>query len=264
MISPPVHEQAALFALDALPEEERREFLKKVAGDESLAALVAELRDAAALIACDAPACPLPDGAKTRLMARITAERLRSSSPQNGASARRNPAARTKSTGLAALLPWGLAAGFAIFAGILWGERGSDRAAIESEIATQREVSQGLFARVAELETVLAARDSEVARLRGTPPLLASIVWDATAQQGVLKVRGLPAVPDGSDYQLWLIEPGGDTPVSAGVVPIDPDGSANLPFTTETPLGSNPVFFISIEPKGGSPTPEGEVVFGEM
>nr|WP_280463824.1 anti-sigma factor [Nocardia carnea] len=71
----------------------------------------------------------------------------------------------------------------------------------------------------------------------------------------------VPAPPDGSDYQLWLIDATG-VPQPAGVLPELP--AANAPYITE--FSGSGQLAVTIEPDGGSPaptsTPLGAVTLG--
>ncbi len=44
----------------------------------------------------------------------------------------------------------------------------------------------------------------------------------------VFTAAGLPALPEGRVYQLWVIPPGATAPISAGLVPVDSSGGARM------------------------------------
>ncbi|MFD4406854.1 anti-sigma factor domain-containing protein [Nocardia sp. NPDC058499] len=71
----------------------------------------------------------------------------------------------------------------------------------------------------------------------------------------------VPAPPDGSDYQLWLIDATG-VPQPAGVLPELP--AADAPYITE--FSGSEQLAVTLEPDGGSPaptsTPLGAVTLG--
>jgi anti-sigma-K factor RskA len=267
--------QAALYALDALPSEERAEFLKAVAADPVLALEVAEMRDAAAMIAFAAPLVEPPSGLKDRVLARIAAE-----TPVGPPAAVVQEA--SSGPGLASLIPWAMAAGFAIFAGVLWN--GNQR--LEStarELANQRQVAAGLYDQVASLERQLSERGEALTKLRATvadleernrlagiqvatltskldASYLASLVWDKDSQEGILNVRRLPNSGEGKDYQLWVIDPKLSAPVSAGVFQVNEDGSATVKFAPIQPVTDATTFAVTLERTGGVPKAEGPVV----
>jgi anti-sigma-K factor RskA len=64
----------------------------------------------------------------------------------------------------------------------------------------------------------------------------------------------------GKDYQMWVIDPKYPTPVSAGVFPAGRAGVVNLPFKADKPITSADKFAVSVERKGGSPTPTKEQI----
>jgi len=278
MISEALNEQAALYALDALQGDERLAFLKSLAADSELAGLVAEYRDASAWVAHSAREVTPPSELKRRILALASRERVTPPSPLMMLA---RPV-KNSQDGLQPLIPWALAAGFAIFAGILWGNSKQSNADT-SQLARQREIVTGLFARVAELEgnaesreRALASMVEEVRILQETNRLadvqldilsskldasgLASVVWDPASQQGVLQVLRLPEPGAGQDYQLWVIGPDRQLPVSAGIFRVNPDGSATVNFAPAQPVPSATTFAVTLEKAGGVLEPEGPVV----
>lgn len=278
MISEALHEQAALYALDALQGDERAAFLKSLAADSELAELVADYRDASAWVAHSAQEVAPPSELKERILALASSERATPPSPLKK-SAR---PVKNSQPGLQSLIPWALAAGFAIFAGILWGNS-KQLEADASDLARQREIATGLFARVAELEGTMESRDRELASMADAARILqetnrladvqlatlssklnasylASVVWDSASQEGVLQVRWLPEQGAGQDYQLWVIEPDRPLPVSAGIFRVNPDGSATVHFAPAQPVPRATTFAVTLEKAGGVQEPEGPIV----
>jgi anti-sigma-K factor RskA len=97
--------------------------------------------------------------------------------------------------------------------------------------------------------------------LGNSPAALAVAVWDPTREQGVLAVSKLPALASEKDYQLWVIDKQYPSPVSAGVFVVDPvTGEAHIVFRADKPVKSIAKFAVSLERKGGSPSPEGPIV----
>ncbi len=277
MISEALHEQASLYVLDALQGDERTSFLKSVAADSELAELVAEYRDASAWVALSAQEVTPPPALKGRILVSASSEKL---PPAPSTMIRRLE--NNSQSGLQSLIPWALAAGFAIFAGILWGASKQSDADV-AELARQREIVTGLFTRVAELEGAVETRDREIAAmaeevrvLQETNHLadvqlatlssklnasyLASVVWDPASQEGVLQVRRLPELGTGQDYQLWVIEPDRPLPVSAGIFHVNPDGSATVHFAPAQPVPRAMTFAVTLEKAGGAQEPEGPIV----
>jgi hypothetical protein len=97
--------------------------------------------------------------------------------------------------------------------------------------------------------------------LKNSPQALAVAVWDATKQEGVLKVEKLPALLATQDYQLWVVDPQYPNPVDGGVFTVDPQtGEARLVFKARQPVSAINAFAVTRERKGGVPKAEGPFV----
>jgi len=95
---------------------------------------------------------------------------------------------------------------------------------------------------------VLAGTDS-------APEAYGTIVLDPKDNKGVLAVTGLPALAQDRQYQLWLIRDGQRR--SGGVFSPDADGYGSLLLTVPVDFRDFQSFGVSIEPRGGSPSPTG-------
>jgi anti-sigma-K factor RskA len=113
---------------------------------------------------------------------------------------------------------------------------------------------------------------------RSVPPRLMSVMVNDRNLPGVLVEAGngndlhltiLPAAtgrqlqaPAGRVLQMWLVLPGGQRPVSVGLLPHEPGRQVVLPSPRARAV-PDALVEISIEPEGGSPsgTPGGAVVF---
>jgi len=78
--------------------------------------------------------------------------------------------------------------------------------------------------------------------------------FDLVSQQGSVDVQNLPPLANG-DYQFWLFDPRYITPVSGGVFSTDAQGHTQYQFRSSVPIAAVVAFAISIERKGGAPTP---------
>jgi len=92
------------------------------------------------------------------------------------------------------------------------------------------------------------------------PEATGLIVMSVDRSHGTLVVDRLQTLPEGQQYQLWLIQNG--QRVSGGVFSVDDDGYSAMWVHAPEPLGSYDSFGITIEPKGGSQYPTGEKVLG--
>lgn len=98
--------------------------------------------------------------------------------------------------------------------------------------------------------------------LGNSPEAVAIAVWNPLAQEGILTVEKLATLASDQDYQLWLIDPQYPSPVSGGIVSIDPvTGTGRANFRPSKPILQAAKFAISRERKGGAPSaPEGPIV----
>ena len=83
------------------------------------------------------------------------------------------------------------------------------------------------------------------------------VAWDPYQHRGVVAIQNLPAPPAGHDYQLWVLDPGAQAPISAGLMP----GAGPFPFAVKPVSTPSPGFAISLEPGGGRPEPTGPILF---
>jgi anti-sigma-K factor RskA len=96
--------------------------------------------------------------------------------------------------------------------------------------------------------------------LKGTqaePNAQGQLIANPASQSAVLVVTGLPPLEPGKTYQVWLIA---DAPVSAGLLTVDASGQGVLIITSTESIGSFKSLGISVEPKGGSLQPTGDIV----
>lgn len=85
-----------------------------------------------------------------------------------------------------------------------------------------------------------------------------TFVVDPGARQAQLVVTGLPALPEGQVYQLWLLE--GDVPISAGTFTVDANGQGRLEFNGLAWSPDYRTIAITAEQVGGSPGPTSDIV----
>ena len=129
-------------------------------------------------------------------------------------------------------------------------------------------------ARIAELETaaarriagalqegagVLTADDVQTLELAGqpsAPDARGRLFW--TASEGaLLAATGLPPLPPGRIYQLWLIPEA--TPISAALLSVDAEGRAMATVTPSEGVTERVPAAVTLEPAGGAESPGGEV-----
>jgi anti-sigma-K factor RskA len=97
--------------------------------------------------------------------------------------------------------------------------------------------------------TTLEAKDASYASSK------IIVAWDPYRHQGVVALEDLPPPPAGRDYQLWVLDPGAEAPINAGLM------TGSRSFTVKPVSTPNPGFAISLEPGGGGPEPTGPILF---
>ncbi len=245
---------AAEYALDALDPEAARAFEALLATDPELQALTDHLRKAAAALAHDAPLHLPPPELRERILSRIRAEaQATMSTPTTSSTPTPPTTAPAPSRSGFDLLPWALAAGFAITTAALWMERSQlqqERVALLNEAHELRERDTLSKVKIATLS----------AQVETYAKASAVIVWDAEKQRGVIKLANVPQPASGKEYQLWVIDPKYPKPVSGGLVPVNEEGLARVSFEPEKPISKADKFAISVEPAGGVPEATGPIV----
>jgi hypothetical protein len=81
------------------------------------------------------------------------------------------------------------------------------------------------------------------------------VAWDPYQHRGVVAAEDLPPASAGHDYQLWVLDPAEQAPVSAGIL------TGSRPFLVKPVSMPSPGFAVSLEPTGGSPLLTGPILF---
>lgn len=106
---------------------------------------------------------------------------------------------------------------------------------------------------------LLASPDAQMAKLAGTdvaPAAQAMLAYDKSGH-AMLMAKGLPAAPEGKGYQLWYIM--GGKPMPGKMLTTDAVGNAILEDKIPTAALTGAIFAITLEPKGGMPSPTGAI-----
>ncbi len=91
------------------------------------------------------------------------------------------------------------------------------------------------------------------------PTSMATVYWDKQTKDVYLVVNNMPDPTAGKQYQLWAIVDG--IPVDAGVFTIE----KGVPLVTMKNIPKAQAFAITLENKGGSPSPLGQMyVLGKV
>ena len=128
------------------------------------------------------------------------------------------------------------------------------------EIASQYETASQRNQRLESDLSVLSSPDYQAIALVGTdvsPESAARVFWNPGAEQLYLSPGNLPEPPADRQYQLWAIVDG--NPVSAGVFEVAPDAASLQALSSQITQAS--AFAITLEPRGGSPSPTLEAMY---
>ncbi|GAB3821208.1 anti-sigma factor [Kribbella italica] len=241
MTTPDVHMLTGPYVLNALPEDERIGFEAHLADCPSCRSEVAELREAANKLGT-AVATPPPAALKARVLSEIAATRQlppivtdtdAELEPAEVATPLR--ARRTRRSMLALA-----AAALAVAA---TGGIAIDQYRDSQEVEQQNRDLAGL----------LAQPDARTARGAVAGGGSAAVVLSARQDRAIVLLRGLPKLPDGKTYQLWLMDKS-RTPHSAGLATPETTRLFTGGIKDKTALG------ITVENSPGAVTPTEPII----
>ena len=246
---PEPHTLAGAYAMDAVAGADKARFERHLASCPACARELAELREATARLAGAAAAEP-PAGLVQRVVASaVRTPQLpaapgpagrwrarRAAQPRRGAG--RRPAHPRQA--LRARLALALAAVFLAVA------------AASGVIAFTTEHQLGAAERHDhQIAQVLTAPDAVMLTARAQPRGTATVVMSHRYRSLVLTTAGLPPLPAGHRYQVWLMGPSGDR--SAGLLPA-PHGGMTSPVIAAG-LATGDWIGLTVAPAGGSSRP---------
>ena len=233
LLWPDMHSLSGAFALDALEgEAENDRFIRHMSRCPACASEVRGFREVATALAFAAAAEP-PPGLRDRVL--TAAARTRQLPPEVSTHARPR---RTR-----AWVPWlsGAVALASIALAVFFGL---------AQARTQQELNQAQAENQA-LNLVLSAPGVRVVSQATTKGGVATVVLAADRHQLVVFTNGLPALPSGQVYQLWLI--GKTKTVSAGLLP--PAQSGRTPAVLASGVVKGDTLGLTVEPAPGSAQP---------
>lgn len=261
-----LEEQAALHALGLLEGEERRAFEQELERNPEAQALLATALDTASNLALTVDQLQPPPTLRARVLAALPERTAQVETVRPGDS--RSTSANTVPF---RWVPWALAAGLAVAAGVLLQSNLTIRrefARIESEREAVRAELTAAVLKNSTIESELASltRTRQLDRLQiatlqaqvGTAPDASAVcAWDPETQQGILRVVNLPPPPADKDYQLWIVDPQYPVPVDGGVFTTAENGEIRYPFHPNQDVAEISLFAVSLEQKGGVPVSAG-------
>jgi len=233
-----LHSLSGAYALDALePGAERDRFTRHLSRCQSCAGEVRGFREVATAMAF-AAATEAPPGMRDRVLA--AAARTRQVPPEvAGGSHARPRRARSR----APWLPWlsGVVATASIAAAVIFGL---------AQAHTQDELNQ-VRAQNEAISLLLSSPQVTLLSKATTKGGVATVVLAAARHQLVVVTNGLPALPSGQVYQLWLI--GKTKTTSAGLLP--PAQTGKTPPVLASGVVKGDTLGLTVEPAGGSAQP---------
>jgi hypothetical protein len=252
-----LHTLTGAYALDALADgSELTRFSRHLSRCQSCASEVRGFREVATAMAFAATTDPPPE-MRDRVMAAVA--RTRQLPPEV-----RTHARPRRTRGTAPWIPWlsGAIAAAGIVVAVLFGFA---NAHAQHELNQARTQNQALAAAQARVEAELnqaRAHDQALAEILGAPHVtllsqgtskggVAVVVLDAAKRQLVVATSGLPALPPGKVYQLWLIGP--VRIVSAGLLPTAQNGVTSPVVATGIVKGDK--LGLTVEPAPGTKQP---------
>ena len=242
-MSEDIHALVGAYALDAVSDIERAAFDRHVRECASCAQELAELRETATRLSYVSAATP-PAGLKQAVLAEVARTRQvplgRGAAGSTGSKSRRGW--RGWVTAVAAAVVIAVGAG-AIGYAIANHQVGNDRARVTAAQATDAEISAIVSAPDARVKIATMDGGSQV-----------TVLVSDKLNKGVAVLSHMPALKPDQSYQLWVIH--GATPVSAGVMA----GGATNGTAIFTDVAGAGEFGVSLEPSGGSATPQQPLV----
>lgn len=264
-------ELLTLYALDALDAPDRRQLEEHLESCSDCRAELAEMRDAAGLLAHASTAAEPRAEIRERILNQVRSEaRTRQSSHEPA------PATSVTEFRRVSLSPWPnlmrLAAAIAFVAllvgvGVLWQRDTQSRQEVarlsqqlnqqNSELSREREA----LARQQEALEFLRSPGMKTMDLAGTQTAQAAratFVYDQKTGRGMLMTEGLPVAPPGMAYEVWFI-PKGQAPMPGKTFTVDTAGKAMMMDQMPAEARENAVVAITLEPEKGSAAPTGPI-----
>ena len=231
-----LHALSGVYALDALEDEsERDRFARHMGRCPSCASEVRGFSEVATALAFAAAAEP-PPGLRDRVLA--AAANTRQLPPEV------SPQARTRRTrSWTPWVPWlsGVVAVASIAVAVFFGL---------AQAHTQQELDQAR-AQAQAISLLLSSPQVTLLSKSTTKGGVATVVLAADRHQLVVFTSGLPSLPAGQVYQLWLI--GTTKTVSAGLLP--PAQAGRTPAVLASGVVKGDTLGLTVEPAPGSAQP---------
>jgi len=253
-------EDLALYALQALSEEEASAVRVHLKGCDVCRNEAAELSGDLALVALSAEERPLPEGAHERLMARIAADAK--ADGRDAAKPVVSIADAKPGRPIYSSIPWAAVAAMVVFAFALMMKIGDmDRELQQkSEQLAQQGAASSRAQRVLDVLTASSAQRVLLTAAKTKPAPSARAVYLAASGSLIFQANDLYPLPAGKAYELWVIPANGKAPIPAGLFRPDAAGSASV-ILPPLPAGvAAKAFGVTVERAEGSDTPTAPIL----
>jgi anti-sigma-K factor RskA len=260
-------ELLTLEALGALGASEKPALDEHLGTCSACRAELAELRDAAGLLAhASTPAEP-----RAEVRARILDEIRKDAKPASERSSTVVPfRPRTAASPWSSLMRVAAAIAFiALLVGVvvLWRRDARSQQEIarlsqqlnqqQEELARDRDALTRQGEALA-LFNMPGMKKMDLAGTQTAAAARATFVYDRDTGRAMLMTAGLPAAPPGMAYEVWFI-PKGHSPMPGKTFTVDASGHAMMMDQVPMEARDNAVVAITLEPTGGSPSPTGSI-----
>ncbi|MGC2552485.1 MAG: anti-sigma factor [Candidatus Sulfotelmatobacter sp.] len=238
-------EDLALYALDALSEEERAKLEQHLATCAACRLELEQLRTDTALLAMSAAGPRPPQRARQRLLEAVAREPRTAPVVQSSA--------RSAWWGW---LGWAATAAAIVFALSLWRENTSLHAMLASARSSEAESTRQLneLRRIAAPIIEPEAQRVTLVAVKTSPQPQGKAFYLRSRNSLVFLASNMPALPPQKAYELWLI-PAIGNPIPAGVFKPDAHGSASVVNPPLPPGTEAKAFAITVENQAGSEKP---------
>lgn len=246
-------EDLALYALNALEDEDRTKLEKHLASCAECRVELERLRGDGALLALSALGPKPPARARQRLLDPIAKEEA--ASPQRRAESAR--AGRTWS----GWLGWVAAAAMVVLAVLLWKEN----LALKQSLVAMSDQSAQTTKELEDLRRIAGpilspqAQRVTLVSVKAPPQPQGKAFYLRNRSSLVFVANNMPALPPQKAYELWLIPTQG-APIPAGVFKPDARGGATV-VNPPIPVGTQAkAFAITVESESGASAPTMPIV----
>jgi anti-sigma-K factor RskA len=250
-LRPDPHLLTGAYALDAVDDTERDRIRKHLASCPACAAEARGLRDTATRMAL-AAAEPPPPQLREKVMAAVA--QTRQQAPAGETSPMARPAAAVRRAAGRGRPGAAHAARPARFPRLAWLAL-PVAAAAAVVLAVVLVVTQSRLntarSQQAALSAVLAAPDARTATARAEHGGTVTVVYSRAEHRMIFTTAGLPPLPSGKVYELWLMAPKSNRP--AGLL-AGQSGDRTAPLIASG-LRPGDQTGLTVEPAGGSPQP---------